>query len=129
VEASLIYGFGMGWGCGDICENPVIKTRSLLYRHGVMETYIFIGTDKDNQEDLGGSVEFWIGEGEEAEEYIIDKPTVILVPRNTLHMPIYVREMRNPFVMISILDTPLMAALPKPVFPPDFKYLVEANID
>lgn len=124
IEVNLVYGAGIGWGCGDMTQYPAFQTRSVPHRHGALETYCFIGTDKDHRDELGGTVEFWIGEGEEAEEYIITKPTVVLIPPMTVHLPLYVREVYSPFVLAAFLNTPLWAALPSGEFPPDFKHIV-----
>jgi hypothetical protein len=125
IEANLIYGAGIGWGCGDIMQYPNYQAPSLPHKHAWAENYCFLGSDLHHPNDLGGTVEFWIGEGEEAEQYIISKPTVILVPKNTVHLPMYVREVHNPFLAITVLDTPLAAELPVGNFPPGFQHIIK----
>ena len=128
IEASLVYGAGIGWGCGDMVQYPNYQAPSLPHMHPWAENYCFIGTDPHHPNDLGGTVEFWIGEGEEAEQYIFSKPTIVLVPKNTLHLPIYVRELHNPFSIISVLDAPLAAEFPFANFPPNFEYIAKTKI-
>ena len=124
TEINLISGAGIGWGCGDMIQYPEYRIQSLPHIHDVVETYCFFGTDPDNPNDLGGTIEFWIGEGKEAKEYVIDTPTVVLIPPATVHLPLYVREVKRPFVSASVLDTPLWTGMYTDVFPPGFKHAV-----
>lgn len=133
IEVDMIYGAGIGWGCGDTMQVPnsqltgvITRRRSLPIMHAVTATYAFISmTDRDHIDDLGGTVEFWIGEGAEAEQYIITKPTCIFIPPSMVHLPMYVREVHKPFVMVIILDTPLWAGVYTKNFPPDFNHVGE----
>jgi hypothetical protein len=125
IEASLIYGSGIGWGCGDMVQYAKYQAPSLPHKHAYVENYCFTGSDPHHPGDLGGTVEFWIGEGEKAEQYIFSKPTIILVPPNTIHLPMYVREVHNPFLAISVLDEPFASELPVHNFPPDFKNITK----
>jgi hypothetical protein len=59
--------------------------------------------------DLGGTVEFWIGEGDEAEQHFINRATTVLILKNTVHLTLYVREVRSPFTIFTVLDTPIWA--------------------
>jgi hypothetical protein len=131
IDCHLIYrpgiGFGLGqektlplWPDGQSDENSSYEP-FLPHKHPFYQTFSLIGTDLDKFPDLGGTVEFWIGEGEEAEKYIITKPTTILVPKHTVHLPMYVREVHRPFVVASILDTPIWAGLFTQKLPTGFK--------
>ena len=86
----------------------------------------FFSTEPDDP-GLGGTVEFWMGEGKEAEKYVIDKTTTVLIPPNTVHYPIYVHECKRPFVICSIMDEPLFGGKFIDVYPPDFKYKVQTK--
>lgn len=123
IEAHLIYGAGIGWGCGDVVHYPNYKAPSLPHKHAWAENYCFMGTDPYHPGDLGGTVEFWIGEGVQSEQYLISKPTIVLVPKNTVHLPMYIREVHNPFLAITVLDTPLAGELPVENFPSGFKHI------
>jgi ferredoxin len=122
IEVNLISGSGIGWGCGDMMHFPDYKIRSLPHIHDALETYIFIGTDPDHPEDLGGTIQFWIGEGAGAKKIVINKPTTLLIPPNTVHLPMYVSELHNPIITTAILDTPLWSVLYTDKFPAGFKY-------
>lgn len=123
IEATLVTGAGIGWGCGDMMQLPDYQIRSLPHLHDVLETYVFIGTNPGNYEDLGATVEFWLGEGEKAKKFVIDKPTVLLVPPNTIHLPMYVKELHHPFITLTILDSPVMAIYYSDIFPPEFEHV------
>ena len=49
--------------------------------HPFYQTYSFIPSDNDHLPDLGGTVEFHIGEGKEQEIYIVNKSSTVLIPR------------------------------------------------
>lgn len=93
------------------------SVRSQPHIHDSAETYIFIPANPDLEDDLGATVEFWIGEGEQAKKLIISKPTVLLVPPNTVHLPLYVQELRSPFILLNMIDNPLERILHQPVSP------------
>ena len=72
--------------------------------------------------ELGGTVEFWIGEGADAEKYEINRATSILIPKNTVHLPAYVTKLHKPFLMLSVLDAPIWTAVWSQSFPQDFSH-------
>jgi len=125
IEVNLVYGDGIGWGCGDMMHFWDRQIRSLPHIHDVLETYLFIGTDPDRPDDLGATVEFWMGEGQNAKKIIIDKPTTLLIPPNTVHLPMYVKELHRPFITTAILDTPLWSVLYTHNFPAEFEHEVK----
>jgi hypothetical protein len=131
LDCHLIYGSGLGFGLGDAKKLPVLsngksdETSSyepfLPHRHPYYQTFSFSPTDTEHFPDLGGTVEFWIGEGDEAEKYIITKATNVLIPKHTVHLPLYVREVHKPFTILTILDSSMWAGCWAEKFPPDFK--------
>lgn len=127
IESTLISGAGIGFGCGDLVQYRDYQVRSLPHVHDSLETYIFISTNPNKPDTLGATVEFWIGEGENAEKLIIDKPTVLLIPANTVHLPMYVTELETPFIMTSFIDNPLWNVFYTNIFPPAFEHVMEAD--
>ena len=123
IESALISGAGIGWGCGDIVQWPGYQIQSLPHLHDTPETYVFMNTDPDHPEDLGGTIEFWLGEGDEAKMFTITKPTVLIVPPLTVHMPIWVKEVRKPIIMNAILDSAIWTVSYTDVFPPAFDHI------
>lgn len=124
VDCQLIYGSGVGFGVGDPTQFP-----SFPNKHPWYQTFTFFGVDMENPADLGGTVEFWIGEGANAEEYLITRATTVLVPPHTVHLPIYFREVHKPIMMVTILDTPLWAGAWVDKFPPGFKHVAPPRPD
>jgi hypothetical protein len=132
LKVDMIYGSGIGWGCGDTFKindtriaGIVDTVRSLPVKHPFTVSYYFysLAEDLEHAEDLGGEVEFWIGEGAEAEQYIFTKPTFVFIPPRIVHQPIYIREVHRPFFMVTLLDTPLWAGSYIEKFPPAFKHI------
>lgn len=109
-DCRMIHGSGIGFGIGESTGSNLYDFAVWPQKHPFDEAYCFLGYDRENPGDLGGTVEFWLGEGDEAEEYIITKPTVILVKKNTVHLPAYVRELHKPFLLFTVSDTPIWAA-------------------
>jgi len=121
VECILIYGDGIGFGNGHNHGFPPCPIKTSEW-----STMSFFSTYPD-EPGLGGQVEFWIGEGEEAEKYIINETTTVVIPPNTVYYPIYIHECKRPFVMCSIMNEPLFGGRFVDVYPPEFKYKYEAN--
>jgi hypothetical protein len=131
IDCHLIYAAGAGFGLGQEKILPLLPDGQsdehssyepfLPHKHPFYQTFSFIGTDLDKFPDLGGTVEFWIGEGEQAEKHLISKATTVLVPKHTVHLPMYVREVHRPFVVATVLDAPIWAGLFTNKFPVGFK--------
>lgn len=73
-----------------------------VQEHDFDEVFAFIGTDGDNPEDLGGEVEFWMGEGDDTEVIKLNKTSAIYCPGGMRHMPIFFRNVKKPFLMVVI---------------------------
>ena len=116
VECILVYGDGIGFGNGNDHGFPPCPMKT-----GAWSTMSFFSTYPD-EPALGGKVEFWIGEGEEAEKYIIEDTCTVIIPPNTAYYPIYVHECKRPFVIASIMNEPLFGGRFVDVYPPDFQY-------
>ena len=89
--------------------------------HDTEEMFLFLGTDPDNPRDLGGEVEVWLGEGEEAEKYIITKPSMVFIPKGLVHCPVVFRKVDRPIILIEILNAPEMIIDGVDAFPPGYK--------
>ena len=84
--------------------------------------YLFLGTDKDHPDDLGGTVEFYVDDGSGEKEYILNRPTLLVVPPYATHEPLYVRELHSPFVTVAVLNMPVWAGAPTQEFPKTRKF-------
>lgn len=132
ISINLIHKAGGSFGGGEPVggehtDELLGISRKLPHKHPepLYETFTWVGTDPDNPDDLGGTVEFWIGEGEEAEQYLITKPTTVVIPPNLVHLPEYFREVHRPFVSVCILNTGHYVGTIEQieVFPPGFEHV------
>ncbi|MDR0446055.1 MAG: hypothetical protein LBH17_03360 [Oscillospiraceae bacterium] len=64
------------------------------HRHSVDEYLIFLGGTFPNVFDFDAEVSLCIGE--EMEEYIITKPTIVRIPANVLHCPLNFKRVDKP---------------------------------
>jgi hypothetical protein len=64
--------------------------------HPYDECLVFAGTDSSNIHYLGAEVSIELGE--EWEEHIFDRPSVVVVPKGTPHGPVRVRRVDKPIV-------------------------------
>jgi len=67
------------------------------HTHDFDEVLGFIGTDPENPRDLGGVMELWL----EDEKYLLDKTSLVFVPRGMKHCPMICRKLTHPFVHFS----------------------------
>jgi hypothetical protein len=68
------------------------------HKHNVPEVLVALGSDPNNPRDLGGKFDLYMGE--EMEKHVIDQPTLIYIPANTVHCPFTITEVRRPFLFI-----------------------------
>jgi len=72
-------------------------TKGGMHAHPTFdELFMFFGTDPADNTRLGGEVEFWIGDGKEAEKYIYDEPFAAWVPKNIAHNPWVITKVKDP---------------------------------
>ena len=121
VECILIYGDDIGFGNGNNHGFPPCPIKTSEW-----STMSFLSTEPD-EPDLGGKVEFWLGEGDQAEKYIVEETTTVLIPPNTVHYPIYVHECKRPFVIASVMNEPLFGGRFVDVYPPGFEHKFESK--
>ena len=69
-------------------DSPVVKGHS----HPSAEILGFVGTDPDDPLDLGGEVEFWV----EDEPHIVTRSTMVFLPPNVHHCPLFTLSVRDP---------------------------------
>jgi mannose-6-phosphate isomerase-like protein (cupin superfamily) len=79
------------------------------HTHNCDEIFMFMGTDPQNKEDLGGEIEFWMGEGKETEIVKLTTSGLIFVPKGLLHLPVFFKNVKRPLLWVilalSIGDT------------------------
>lgn len=70
------------------------------HKHDLQEMFLFLGTNKDDPNDLGADIEFWMGEGEQADKLNFSTSSLIWVPPNLPHMPLIYRNVKKPLLLV-----------------------------
>ncbi len=105
------YAYAPGTGVGVPGELPAVfngkeftgKAWGQHAHPGFDELFLFFGTDPRDNTRLGGQVEAWLGEGENAQKFIIKEPTAKWVPKDLAHNPWIVTRVDNPKYPIIIM--------------------------
>lgn len=84
----------IGWRFEIPNPDPVEWTHS----HKFDEVLMFVGCDPENPRDLGGEIEFTIGD----EVHKFNKTTVVWMPKGTPHCPIIHKKVDKPFLLIIV---------------------------
>ena len=101
-------------------EGKIVFQHKPMY-HLVEEMFLFFGTNPDDQTDLGGEVELWLGLGDRAEKYIITKPSLVTMPPGLVHCPMVFRNVRRLMIEIVIYTGPELDERGVDEWPPDYK--------
>jgi hypothetical protein len=94
LGCSIIYAFAFKTGITGLSTKPHV--------HSYDEAIFFIGSDPHNFSDLGAEVEFSIGEGEEQEKHVFNKPTAVVVPKGVPHCPIVTKSIEKPYLCMAV---------------------------
>ncbi|MFA5308246.1 MAG: hypothetical protein WC370_02020 [Dehalococcoidales bacterium] len=94
VPASNIY-IETGWVFGMPDPNPHIHEHT----HRYDEIVVHIGTDPENQEDLGGEIEFMV----DGEPLLINKTSAVFVPKGVKHGPLTWKKYTRPHLEFTIM--------------------------
>ena len=86
------------WAEGAAAVNPDRPPHS----HEFDEVFIFLGSNREDPDDLGGEVEFWLGKGEDTEKYLLTTSTCIFVPRGLVHLPMIFKKVKRPFLLVTM---------------------------
>jgi hypothetical protein len=120
INIQIIREGDVGFGVGESTGEGLYNFWEWPHKHYVNENIFFANIDP-SKEDLGGEVEFWIGDGDEAEKYSINKKTLITIPADTYHLPMHVGKLNNPIIMLQVTDMPIWTAKNRKKLPPGFK--------
>lgn len=107
VEIFHILAAGAGLGIPSL-EPPIFKgsqpggLNGAGHAHDFDQLFLFLSTDPHDTLNLGGEVELWLGEGDEAEKFTITKAAGEWVPAGLVHNPHYFRQVDKPFLMVVI---------------------------
>jgi hypothetical protein len=102
--------FSVMWNCVTEAHTMVQDAHA----HDFDQFLHFYGSNSLNITDFDAEVE--ISLGEEGEKHIITEPTVLHIPRNTIHCPLVFKVVRKPVIFMNVALTPqyVMHAPPKP---------------
>jgi hypothetical protein len=99
MSNNLVPGSNMyvetGWVFGMPDHNPHIYE----HVHDYDEIVIHLGTDPENQEELGGEIEFVVG----GQPLKIDKTSAVYVPKGVKHGPLTWKKYRKPHLELTIM--------------------------
>ena len=77
-----------------------------LHAHPFPEIVLLIGSNPRDLRDLGGEVSWGMGEGDDAETFLLTHTTAIYVPPGLPHAPLVYNRVDRPILNIAIgLDT------------------------
>ena len=91
---------GCEWIWGLTGSGPV--NTELPHKHDFDEIIGFAGSNKSHPRDLGGEIEWWMGEGKAAEKFILTSTTAIYVPKGLVHGPLIYHRVDRPILNIAI---------------------------
>ena len=113
MESKDLEGFNAHYSYGFIKEPCSCHPVEGTLVHPFNELLVFVGYQSGDILQLGAEISVELGE--EREEHVFDKPSVILVPRGLPHGPVRIRKPDNPIVHYSIGLAPeyKAAALPE----------------
>jgi len=94
----------------EFCKTPGSwMTTKLGHVHPEPELLLAASLDADHFDDLGASLEFWFGS--EREVYVIDRPTLITIPRPWIvHTPLITQKVDRPFLFMLVYPGSYMQA-------------------
>jgi len=97
--ASQIPGAGMNMGW-QVLTGPMLLERE-PHTHDVDEYLIFLGWKLPNVFEFDADIDFYLGE--EQEHYVIDKATIIYIPKGMVHCPLNFKRIGIPILFHAIL--------------------------
>ena len=73
------------------------------HKHDYSELLVYLGTNPDNPDELGGEIEIWLGEGKELEKVILTTSSSILLPPGLAHLPLFYRNVSRPIIHVLVM--------------------------
>lgn len=111
MEAKDLEGFNAHFSFGFLKQNCTCHPVKGMITHPFDEILLFAGVDNEKGfEYLGAEISVELGE--EREEYGFNKPTVVVIPRGTVHGVVKVQNIEKPIVHYTIGLAPEYKALP-----------------
>ncbi len=82
----------------------------IQHRHPQDEYLIFLGANRDVF-DFDARIEFTLGKDEDAETFVITKPSIIRVPAMTYHCPLNFKEINKPVLFLAACMMPMFGGI------------------
>lgn len=73
------------------------------HKHEYSELLVYLGTNPDDPEELGGSIDLWLGEGEELEKVTLNTSSSILIPPGLAHLPLFYKNIYRPIIHVLVM--------------------------
>jgi mannose-6-phosphate isomerase-like protein (cupin superfamily) len=70
---------------------------TVAHTHAFDEYLVFLGTNPEDQFDLGGEVELWVGD----EKRMLTRSCAAFVPAGTPHCPLVIHRVDRPFIFFT----------------------------
>jgi hypothetical protein len=97
-------GINMGW---QLFVEPVYLEKE-PHTHNTDEYLIFLGNNPaDWFSSFSGEIDLFLGE--EREQYLIDKPTIVYIPAGMVHCPLNFRVLNQPVLFTALLQSPVFS--------------------
>jgi mannose-6-phosphate isomerase-like protein (cupin superfamily) len=90
----------MGW---QLFVKPIYLEKE-PHTHNVDEYLILLGGKLPDVFDFKAEIDFWLGE--EQEKYVINKATIIYIPKGMVHCPLNIKRIDEPILFHAILLGP-----------------------
>ncbi len=104
----------------DVMAMSSLLDASPMY-HTFDEYYLITGIEPFHRsEKLPGTVEIWLGCGEQAECYEIDEPTCVMIPAGLVHGPTVFKNLTAPIMFTVVMDNPIQTNQHVRILPPEF---------
>ena len=73
------------------------------HKHEYSELLVYLGTNPDDPDELGGEIELWLGEGEELEKVTLTTSSSILIPPGLAHLPLFFKNVYRPIIHVLVM--------------------------
>jgi hypothetical protein len=99
-------------GTGSIVEYNIVDHDTSLgnrpggpqpHKHEYSELLVYLGTNPDDPDKLGGEIELWLGEGDELEKVTLASSSSILIPPGLAHLPLFYKNVYRPIIHVLVM--------------------------
>jgi hypothetical protein len=117
AKGQELWGEPVGIG-HQIVTHPFVSDNP-AHTHNFQEYIAWYGTNPNDPTDFGGEVHIFLGE--EMEEHVFTKPTVLNLPPGLVHCPLEIVRVDRPIIQLEIMLPPIDGNPPhrNPYFPKD----------